>query len=269
MRNRQPNPITVKDSADSKTENKFLMTNFAKEALHDLVHFDNKFLTTVKPVILKPGFLTLETLNGRQANYMKPLALFVFLNFIFFIFKSRGLFQYTIEGYQSIPYFKGMIQSGISSTHLSFPLFKERFDTAMNLEQKEYLIIMVPLFALALKVLYLRKGLSYMEHLIFTLHFYSFVLIFLMVVPFFTRSAQWIIDLLGGPSRLLYTEMALTIILFLIISVYLFAALKKVYKEKVWLTLFKSLITTFCFLGLIAFVYRYILFFVVFHSIKE
>jgi hypothetical protein len=50
------------------------MTNFAKEALHDLVHFDGKFLATVKPLIFKPGFLTLETLNGRQANYMKPLA---------------------------------------------------------------------------------------------------------------------------------------------------------------------------------------------------
>jgi hypothetical protein len=56
MHNHQPNPTTVKESPDSKTKNRYLMTNFAKEALHDLVHFDGKFLATVKPLIFKPDF---------------------------------------------------------------------------------------------------------------------------------------------------------------------------------------------------------------------
>ncbi len=38
----------------------------------DVTHFDGKFFTSLKDLILKPGFLSKEYMVGRRANYLNP-----------------------------------------------------------------------------------------------------------------------------------------------------------------------------------------------------
>jgi Protein of unknown function (DUF3667) len=63
-----------------------LLTHF----LYDIVHFDGKFFVTLKYLLTKPGFLTLEHLKGRRADYLHPIRLYIFVSatffFIFFSF---------------------------------------------------------------------------------------------------------------------------------------------------------------------------------------
>ncbi|MBS1655045.1 MAG: DUF3667 domain-containing protein [Bacteroidetes bacterium] len=53
--------------------------------LNDITHFDGKFFTTLKDLVLKPGFLSREYLIGRRASYLNPVRMYVFTSAIFFL----------------------------------------------------------------------------------------------------------------------------------------------------------------------------------------
>ncbi len=58
-----------------------LISHFFK----DITHFDGKFFTSVKDVILKPGFLSAEYVRGRRMSYLNPVRFYVFTSFLFFL----------------------------------------------------------------------------------------------------------------------------------------------------------------------------------------
>jgi hypothetical protein len=53
--------------------------------VEDLTHFDGKFFSTLKYLLLKPGFLSSEYLRGRRASYLHPIRMYVFTSAIFFL----------------------------------------------------------------------------------------------------------------------------------------------------------------------------------------
>lgn len=58
--------------------------HLVRHFFEDITHYDGKLWMTVKPLLVMPGFLTLEYLRGRRASYLHPVRMFIFLNFIFF-----------------------------------------------------------------------------------------------------------------------------------------------------------------------------------------
>jgi hypothetical protein len=53
--------------------------------LGDITHYDSKFLTTIRDLLLKPGFLTKEYLEGRRTAYLNPIRMYVFISAFFFL----------------------------------------------------------------------------------------------------------------------------------------------------------------------------------------
>ena len=51
----------------------------------DITHFDGKFFSTLKRLLLKPGFLAQEYLIGRRASYLHPVRMYVFTSAFFFL----------------------------------------------------------------------------------------------------------------------------------------------------------------------------------------
>jgi Protein of unknown function (DUF3667) len=52
---------------------------------NDITHFDGKFFETVKFLLRRPGFLSLEYMRGRRMAYLNPIRMYVFTSAIFFI----------------------------------------------------------------------------------------------------------------------------------------------------------------------------------------
>ena len=52
---------------------------------HDITHFDGKFFTSLKWLIVKPGFLSKEYIVGRRARHLNPIRMYVFTASLFFI----------------------------------------------------------------------------------------------------------------------------------------------------------------------------------------
>src|ERR1700710_430429 len=99
------------------------LKHITHEALQDMAHFDTKIFKTLPVLIFKPGKLTENALDGKNNDYVKPLALFGFLNFLFFVIKFKGIFAYKLAGYQS--QFAGRINNAAAETHLSLPMLTE------------------------------------------------------------------------------------------------------------------------------------------------
>ncbi|MFD2873235.1 DUF3667 domain-containing protein [Mucilaginibacter ximonensis] len=239
------------------------LKNIAHEALHDLMHFDSRVFRTLPALLFKPGELTVASLQPGQTRYVRPFALFVFLNFLFFIVKARGIFQYSLEAYRER--FGPQILAKSAELHLSVQVLAERFNTAMHFEQKEYFIVMVPVFALVLWCLQWTRPRYFALHLIFALNYYAFLIAFLIIIP-------WIASLLRfipRSSAVLNTETGFSGILLLVCLFYLGFALKKVYARAWWISWLHAAILSCTTLALIVFVYRTLLFFIVMHSIGE
>lgn len=51
----------------------------------DITHFDGKFFSTLKLLLTKPGFLSIEYMRGRRASYLNPIKMYVFTSALFFL----------------------------------------------------------------------------------------------------------------------------------------------------------------------------------------
>ncbi|MBL0057265.1 MAG: DUF3667 domain-containing protein [Chitinophagaceae bacterium] len=58
-----------------------LVTHF----FQDITHFDGKFFSTIRYLIVRPGFLSTEYMIGRRASYVNPVRLYVFTSAFFFL----------------------------------------------------------------------------------------------------------------------------------------------------------------------------------------
>jgi hypothetical protein len=244
-----------------------VVKNMTHEALHDLIHFDKKIFRTLPILLFKPGLLTERTLVEQPSRYVRPFTMFVFVNFIFFLVKSKSIFNYTLDTYMSM--YGEIILKKQAALGVSMNTLTERFNMAMHFEEKEYLIIMVPLFALVLTLLFIKKKIPYTAHLVFSLHYYSFLIIFLLVIPYIVRPVQWLLTNLHSRFDLTHSELSLILIIIGVTFIYLLFALKRLYRQNLILTILKSLLLSCTVIFLIAFVYRIALFFIVMHSISE
>ena len=59
-----------------------------RDAFGDLFEFDSRLWRTLIPLMLKPGQLTLDYLEGRRARYMPPFRTYLVLSVIFFVVAS-------------------------------------------------------------------------------------------------------------------------------------------------------------------------------------
>ncbi|HSN61399.1 MAG TPA: DUF3667 domain-containing protein, partial [Ferruginibacter sp.] len=81
-----------------------LVTHF----FNDITHFDGKFFSTLRLLLIKPGFLSTEYKMGRRNSYLNPVKMYVFTSFVFFLVFFSA---YTPE--------KDIIQTSISVNNIN------------------------------------------------------------------------------------------------------------------------------------------------------
>lgn len=288
----------------------------------DITHYDSKFITSLKDLVFKPGFLTREYNAGRRMSYLNPIRMYVFISAIFFIVLFGGSEEapplspeihpaaanafsqriadslrgaapatdsvrasvyrqlaarldtardaadtaeawgfhlgatdnelatdmeivenkyHRISQYDSIQAAKpdSLRETGFSrwATHRMI-LIRQRHPgrSAVTIRENigqnipKLMFVLLPLFALFVGWFYNRRRYIYTQHVIFSLHFHSFVFITFMLgllllkIP--TDSIPLVIVLLSLPLLLIF--------------VYLAFALSRTHAETLWLSFIKS-----------------------------
>ncbi len=74
-------PHCGQENTEPKDSFKHLLGHF----LADVTHYDSQLFTTIKDLIIKPGFLTREYNAGRRASYLNPIRMYIFISALFFL----------------------------------------------------------------------------------------------------------------------------------------------------------------------------------------
>jgi len=260
----------------------FKVSHFLGETFHAFTHFDSKFFATIKNLFTRPGFLTLEYVTGHRKKYMNPIQLFLVCNIIYFLFSNADTFTTSLEHVTEGPFRKTlneMVDAKIKKEGVSYQDYETQFSEREKGEAKTLIILMIPIFALLISLSFLGQKRYFVEHLVFTLHFYSFMLIFMVfgmkiigiIIALFLLLAH-VVRLLSHDEVLaaiqfINTDAGGTIISAVFYFIYLFIAIKRVYAQ----SNVESSLKAFVFIFFIYFTvktYRNILFFSTFYGLR-
>jgi hypothetical protein len=212
----------------------------AKEFGEEYFSFDSKILRSLYPLLLRPGFLTVEFLQGRRARYIPPLRMYLTISLLAFLLLAvnkpsltryhAGAEEITAEELVEIQRELATAPGGPARAEMEDVLADAFWDNFFNSVLPKLFFVMVPLAAVILFALYRKTSRYYMEHLIFSLHFHSFVFVLL--------SGYLLISSYLFSGKVLVNQVLLTILLVTVL-VYLLVALRRVHGQPAGKTLLK------------------------------
>lgn len=59
--------------------------SMVKHFFYDITHFDGNFFSTLKILLFKPGFLSIEYIKGKRKAFLHPIRMYVFTSAVFFL----------------------------------------------------------------------------------------------------------------------------------------------------------------------------------------
>jgi hypothetical protein len=216
-------------------------TSIVGDFFDSVFDLDTRVFRTIGPLFAKPGFLTREYFAGHRVRYVSPVRLFFFLSILAF-FVAQLTFhvgdgddhrtgQATAQDADAptvsfngadwdpetnpidfgwLPAFandwvNSQIGRGVENA-AELQADPERFKNAVLGALPSTLFVLLPIFALMLKVLYFFKHRLYMEHLIVALHSHAFLCLALLLllgasalgdaVPALATACGWVQGLL-------------------------------------------------------------------------
>jgi hypothetical protein len=232
------------------------------ETIEGFTHFDSKFIRSVKLLITRPGLLTCYFSEGRRVAFMKPLPLFIVCNILFFLLTaSVNSFSIMLSNfYQFKPYtlfgtiemVNAKLAAGWSEQMLAM-IFNER----MAAQSKSYILFFIPILAGYNALVFLRKKRYFTEHLVFSLHFFCFILIFYVL-------SKWLVDApfrwISGMNYSSTFDMISTFAGMIVFGVYYTFAASRYYRVSKWHSITAAVLVVVLYQTMIM-VYRMLLFY--------
>lgn len=204
-----------------------------EDIIGEYITFDSKIFRSIRPLVLRPGFLTTEYVSGKRASYLLPSRMYLVIAVIFF-FLAEKFDPVTLE--KNYDFAEAEIVALMSAKNLTRIELEVKFDDAISSIITTAVLMMIPVFTVFLKILFPKKLLS--EHLVFSFHFFSFVLLCLIPGLFYEP---------------------LNVALLVVIGIYLTIALRKNYQVSWFRTIFSGISAFLIWMTLLAFLFMVVL----------
>jgi hypothetical protein len=192
--------------------------DFVHEATHEFLHFDGKILNTIKLLVLKPGQLTREFIEGRRARYIGPIR--VYLTFSLIFFALAAIVPGARESFIKVGPSKGEVLVAEEERQA------DEMGKAVMHNMPRAAFLLMPVFALLTWLFYRRAQPYYVPHLYVSIHFHAFA--------FLVLSMAMLLGLLGRGGKLLGS------IAFLAVFPYHYIGLRRMFGGSRWKTFGKG-----------------------------
>ncbi|MDT5155813.1 MAG: hypothetical protein QOH51_170 [Acidobacteriota bacterium] len=157
--------------------------HFFHEAVQELTSVEHsKLFHTVWAILFRPGFLTNEWIAGRRKRYLKPLNLclgiFALSIFAYSVYKPVSMYDLgnvlaqDKTGRAMIPLNRLAVKKHLE-TDVLLDRVSEKWQRLMSLSG----LLFIAGFALVLQTVFMFSRRYFVEHLVFSMHFYSFSLL--------------------------------------------------------------------------------------------
>ena len=217
--------------------NEFSLKQFFGRLIGDITDLESsKIVKTFSALVARPGLLTVEYLAGRRGNYIGPVKLYLTFSALYFLFAWTVLSEVRGGSAQRIARNQFTVsmarQRGMDPSVLADQIYQktEKYASALR-------IFSVLISGTFLAALYFRMRKYYVEHLVFSLYYYSF--------DFFCKSLFAAMFLATGALGWKMPTMLLNFF-YPLALVYLTFALRRVYQQKWPITLVKALVLFAC-----------------------
>jgi len=236
---------------------------FAQSFSAEVFHVDSRIMRTLRVLFTRPGQLTRAYFTRPDGKYVQPLKLYFIINFLFFLITPMlntpqfQVFNFSRDSLSAgNKLYQRMIQEQIQRSGISAGIHEERFDAHLRYNQPAFVFLVIPLFALLLKLLVPRR--YYIEHLIFSLHYLSFFLVLLLLMTSLHRVLSLALKSVASASGVVQLVLFGGIVVGLFI--YLVVATKAFYENSILPSILKSVLLFVGFVAVMG-VYAQFLFF--------
>jgi hypothetical protein len=237
----------------------------SSEFAEDIFSIDSKVFKSLATLLVKPGVLTASFLDGKRASILPPVRLYLVISLLFFfVFQiptpdfskdnvyideillgggepvkgKRNLTIVQFENSEELSvvekWLSGFIRDKEAVMKATNPqVTMERLFNKLENLLPNLLILFLPVFALVMKSLYFFKRILYFDHLIFSLHFQTWLMVAVLIIYALALQNPWFATL--G----------------ILVPIYLARAQKVVYQQSYWLVVPKTILILFIYLILL------------------
>lgn len=173
-----------------------------------LTNLDGRVVRSFTTLLLRPGRLADDYLDGLRGRYLSPITMFLAVNVVYFFAPTLTDFNLPLDDH-----LRGQLHSGIARALVDSRL-AERGETLaayagvfnaelMNLA-KLLILLHVPLLACGLALLHMRRHRPFADHMLTAFWFMTFVLAHLQLTPLligplaglfgFTSMPGWLVN---------------------------------------------------------------------------
>lgn len=218
-------PNCGQENTDSRHSFHHLFTHFAS----DFLHYDGAFWKTAKALFLSPGKLSIEYMNGKRKSYVNPFSYYIFISFLTFFIPFLLIYpegkqtekvksktekineaavkdsivaanRELVENTKDSLKITGLKHNG-GVTRILKDIFKNLKDEDRKEKALEFfmhnlpkvLFVYMPIFAFWMWLFHNRKKRYYFDSGIFTLHFFSVVLLSITCCILFNWIFAWLL----------------------------------------------------------------------------
>lgn len=258
-------PLTGKFCSDCGQKqiepNERTLKHFVYQFLGSAFFLENNFAKNLWYLVVHPGKLPLDFIEGRRKRWMPPFSLFLLINLFYFWFSpltdlNLGLHEQVNQPHH-ISWAGKLVNNKLEREGVTFEEYADRYAEKSTGYSNSLIILHIPIFAFFLSLIYFRKRYFFVDHFIYALYFLAFIL-FVGLVQ--TGMIYMLIGWLGF-GREVFTWTGIT--LALVVLTYTFASLRKTYYQTTgWAA--AAVLPVFVVFVLTHFMYRTILFLIIF-----
>jgi hypothetical protein len=207
--------------------------HFLHEFVHETLHVDGRIYQSIRRLLMSPGYLTREYLQGRRAKWISPVRLYLIFSVAFFAISAFTTVRVTVRDRPRQSGWSFSIgnrapigitaesdeEANATAKQLGYASVDElhaALDHAWVTWTPRVMFVLVPLFAWLVAVAYRVVDRNYLHHLIFTFHvhaaWFAYAALAAAVSLVFARAGEF-----------------LNSVVLLYLPVYAFLALRRVY----------------------------------------
>jgi hypothetical protein len=206
-----------------------------RQIFEELTDIDARFMRSLRYLVMHPGVLTRAYIEGQRKPYLLPFTLFIVANLLFFgaqSLASTTIFATPLDQLLDEELWgnlgQQLVTSRLESTQLTLDLYAPVYDQAVLSNAKSLIILMVLCFSLLPPLLFFRSRPPYVTHIVFSLHFYAFLLLLFCAA----LGIAELNVLMGGAGLESEThDQVFSVVLILACGIYLYLATRNVYGE--------------------------------------
>jgi Protein of unknown function (DUF3667) len=222
------------------------LRHFFAEAAQEFTSVEHsKIFRTLRALLFRPGFLTLEWVAGRRNFYLKPLNLcLIILALQVFVYSTKQVSTFDFgrivdterqfieaQGLKHEPVYERLVRTVMSQRGLSREAVLESINDRWSRNVSFFQLPLVLAYALLLQLFYLFSRRHFVEHVVFSLHFIAFTSL--------TVVLMWPIYYVLGVTPTAF-NVWVAVGKFLLDIVYLFVAARAFYRDTAGWALVKA-----------------------------